>query len=298
MNWDKIATLRDSCVCLIQANSGSGFTSLTSCIFLIWLSKYLGSLKVFPQAKQQNIFIWRWVFMCALQFPLNAKCFSQRSHLNGFWPLWILRCALRSPTEKNALLHSGQVIFLSPVCLLLWALRLLADTNFCPQVWHSNGFSFVWTLMCPVNSDLLWKDFSHSVHLCFFSFLSHSVHIQGTIACRDSIASFALQAICLFTVALQFCPGKELQRALVTFKLVMARSLFFVSLQVITFCKNVSTVAARIYVGLLLFHLLLHFLVPWHNCSLPSQGWKRLNSSFLWRFCSTFTLFKWCADGL
>ena len=138
-----------------MATSASDFTSFT-CIFFIWLSKYLGSLNVFPQAKQENIFIWRWVFMCALQFPLDAKCFSHMLHLNGFWPLWILRCSFSSLTEKKGFSHSGHVMFFSPVCLLSWALRLLLEANLCPQVWHSNGFSFVWILLCSVNCLLHW----------------------------------------------------------------------------------------------------------------------------------------------
>ena len=93
-----------------------------------------------------------------------------------------------------------------------------------------------WFLFCVNSLVCCQVSFGVERFLTFRAFVllqflvSHLVLNQGTIACRHSIASFTLQAICLLSVVVQLCHGKELHAAIVTFESFMACSLLLVSL--------------------------------------------------------------------
>lgn len=97
-----------------------------------------------------KLYLLTWVLICVLRFPLSENLFLHISHAYGFSPVCLLIWILRVLDLMNACSQYLHLKGLSPECLLIWSVKWPCVVKFLVQPWieQANGFSPEWILKC------------------------------------------------------------------------------------------------------------------------------------------------------
>ena len=170
--WISLMCLRTVWICVnvFEQNSQECRSSLSWCT-LMWLKRCLFALKVFGHLAQENFLVSVWTTsLCMLTSALLLNFLSQISHGTIFSSECTFRmCVSRCVLCENLFPQTSQLNGFSPVCALMWKVRVVLWRNFFGQISQPNFNSSVCRLSWVSTPSFLLVLNSQNLHLKSFS---------------------------------------------------------------------------------------------------------------------------------